>query len=509
MAINMQLLPSKNGMASNRLAKISGRGSSVAPGAPENHHFLTRGSRPTRPHLACAAGTAEIAEDPVAGSGVTRSTLENGLRVVTEHVPGVRSIAIGVLVDAGSRDERPGQEGLAHLSEHLMFQGTSSRDGAAIARFIDAAGGAIGAFTARDYTCYYATVVDDYRYHALDLLGDILLNSIFPPDKVEAQKHAILCEILGGQDAPEHRAHERLKAHAWAGHSLGRPVTGSPESLATLTREDVIYFVHQHYCPARIVIAAAGNLEHRDFVANVRDAFWRLLGDSPIPAGGRPPRFTGGVVAEDRPLAQSYFALGLPAAAYAHRDRYALHLLAKTLGGGVSSRLYRRIREEKGLVYRIDADYHAYRDGGMLVIEGCTSPEALITVVAAVATELARLASGEEEATGEELTRAKTQIVSRHLLGSEDTQTRMSRLATQELYFGSPVPAADIVSTICAVESTDLVAVGRALLPRRGLKPALAVVGPDASSMAAGLERALGFTRDRDSIRRKPCPSTR
>jgi len=233
-------------------------------------------------------------------------------------------------------------------------------------------------------------------------------------------------------------------------------------------------------------------------VANVRDAFWRLLGECPVPAG-RPARFVGGVVAEDRPLAQSYFALGLPAAHYAHRDRYALHLLAQTLGGGVSSRLYRRIREEKGLVYRIDATYHAYRDGGMLIVEGCTSPEATVAVVAAVATQLCRLASGEEPATSEELARAKTQIVSRHLLGSEDTQTRMSRLATQELYFGSHRQASAIASTITAVDGTDLAAVGRALLPRPGLAPALAVVGPDASSMTTQLERALGSSCPRQS----------
>jgi len=203
MAMNMRFSSPQTGFASAPQARNPAR----EPGTPESRFLLRRGTRP-------GSATREM-ESPGSSSAVgaiAKSTLENGLRVVTEHVPGVRSIAIGVLVDASPRNEKSGQEGLAHLSEHLMFQGTSSRDAAEIARFIDAAGGAIGAFTARDYTCYYATVVDDYRYHALDLLGDILLNSIFPPDKVEAQKHAILCEILGGQDAPDHRAHAWLKA---------------------------------------------------------------------------------------------------------------------------------------------------------------------------------------------------------------------------------------------------------------------------------------------------------
>ena len=187
-----------------------------------------------------------------------KTTLENGIRIITDTMDNVRSIAMGVLVDAGPRDERAGEEGMAHLAEHLMFQGTSNRAAFEIASLMDMAGSSIGAFTSRDYTCYSATVLDDYRTYILELLGDILLNSVFPPANLESEKKAILREIPMSKDNPYERANSLMRSGVWGEHPLGRAIAGTPDTVQNFTREDVIYFVHENYLPGRMIIAAAG-----------------------------------------------------------------------------------------------------------------------------------------------------------------------------------------------------------------------------------------------------------
>ena len=283
-----------------------------------------------------------------------KSTLENGIRVVTETMSGHRSISMGILIDAGPFDEAPEQRGLAHLVEHSVFCGTSSRNATQIARLMDEAGGHLGAFTARDFTCYSATVLDDYFTYALDLLGDILLNSVFPPESLEREKTAILREIESAGDMPSERVHDLLKSFAWCDHPLGRSIAGQPDTIKLITREDVIYYVHENYSPDRIIVAAAGNINHEDFVAQVRDAFWRMMGKS-MPAAKASPVFHQGVVLENMPVSQVYFSLGIRAYPYADPGRYGMHILNNILGGGISSRLFRRVRESRGLVYHISS----------------------------------------------------------------------------------------------------------------------------------------------------------
>lgn len=406
-----------------------------------------------------------------------KTTLANGTRVVTETMPAVRSVAIGILVDASPRNETPEQAGLAHLTEHTMFQGTSSRDAMQIARLMDAAGGQMGAFTGRDYTCYCATVLDDYRTYALDLLGDILLNSLFPTEKVEREKEAILREIAVGRDTPDERAHTLLKSFAWSGHPLGRPVVGQSDTVRSLTREDVIYFVHEHYLPDRMIIAAAGNVAHEDFVAQVRDAFWRMLGQGKHCVSVQPTYQTG-VTTEHMPVSQVYFSLGVRARPYAHPDRYGMHVLNSILGGGISSRLFRRIREERGLVYRIGSEYHGYRDDGMLVIEGSTAPEYLMEVLDLTLAELWKLTTT-GESLDDELWKAKMQIRGQHIIAAEDVYTRMSRLATQEFYFGQHIPTDDILDRVKAVDGHTLRRLAADTLQDAPPGIAIAIVGPD------------------------------
>jgi len=292
-----------------------------------------------------------------------RIDLTNGIRIATETVPGARSVSIGVLIDAGPQDDPAGKWGLAHFTEHAFFQGTSNRDAVAISRLMDVAGGQMGAFTGRDYTCYYANVLSDYCPYALDLLGDILLNSTFPEDNLQREKLAILHEIDNACDNPYDRIHSRLKDLMWPHSALGRSILGTRDSVQRFTREDVIYFAHNHYLPDRMILAASGDLNHDHFVAQTQDAFWRMLGTS-LPRHPVTTRPQGGVVMDHASVSQAYFAIGIPTGNYADENRYLLHLLNCLLGGGMSSRLFYSLREERGLVYHIQSEVHAYRDAG-------------------------------------------------------------------------------------------------------------------------------------------------
>ena len=407
-----------------------------------------------------------------------KSTLENGIRVVTDAMSGHRSISMGILVDAGPCDEAPEQSGLAHLVEHALFCGTSSRDASQIARLMDEAGGHMGAFTTRDFTCYSATVLDDYFTYALDLLGDILLNSIFPPESLEREKSAILREIASTGDMPSERAHDLLKSFAWPDHPLGRAIAGQPTTVDRMTREDVIYYVHEHYSPDRIIVAAAGNVDHEDFVAQVRDAFWRMIGKS-LPIDRALPAFQSGVVFDDVPVSQVYFSIGIRACPYADPERCGIHVINNILGGGISSRLYRRVRESRGLAYHISSEYHAYRDDGMLVIEGCSAPENILQVLELILDELWKLISAEEPVNEEELWKAKMQIRGQHLISGENTDTRMSRLASQELYFERHIPDEDILAEIDEIGIQKLQLLASQVLQEGVRQAAVSIVGPD------------------------------
>ena len=415
---------------------------------------------------------------PIIEGMYNKTILENGIRIVTEKTPGHRSISMGILIDAGLFDEAPEQSGLAHLVEHALFCGTSSRSAAQIARLMDEAGGHLGAFTARDFTCYAATVLDDYFTYALDLLGDILLNSIFPPESLEREKTAILREIETAGDMPSERVNDLLKSFAWSDHPLGRSIAGRPDTIGLMTREDVIYYVHENYTPDRIIVAAAGNVDHEDFVAQVRDAFWRMMGKN-FPVAKAPPVFHPGVVLENMPVSQVYFSLGIRAYPYADPARYGMHVLNNILGGGISSRLFRRVRENRGLVYHISSEYHAYRDDGVLVVEGCAAPNNFLQVFELVLDEIWKLISAKEPIDEEELWKAKMHIRGQHLISGENTNTCMNRLASQELYFGRHIPNEDILAQIDEVQFQNLQFLTDDILYEGFNQIAVAVVGPE------------------------------
>jgi len=410
-----------------------------------------------------------------------KTVLENGVRVVTESLDGVRSLAIGVIVDCGSKDERTGQAGLAHLCEHLVFQGTSGRTAIEIAQHADTFG-QVGGFTTRDYTCYYAVTLDDYQFHALDLLGDVLLNSTFPEHLVAAEKRAVLGEMERCWDMPERQVHDLAKRCAWRDSSLGRPVIGDANTLAQYTREDAIYFLQTHYTPDRIIVAAAGHLDHDDFAAQTRDAFWRLLGQrSATPL--QVPAFHPGLTSEHLNSSQAYFCLVIPAPAYTAAERYAMHVLNRILGGGISSRLCSELREEAGLAGDVHSEYHAYRDAGMLSVEGSSSTGQLSETIAAVVRTMSSLFRGERPVDAAELWRAKMHLRVQHVASSEDTHTRMCRLGTQELYFGAHLDAGQVLGRIEELQGPAVNAMANRLY--QPLSQAhLAVAGPNLNEPA-------------------------
>lgn len=383
-----------------------------------------------------------------------KSVLDNGIRVVTEKMPGVRSLTIGLLLEVGSKHEAAEISGAAHCIEHLLFKGTSGRDALTLGQMIDMAGGQLGAFTARDYTCLYAAVLDDYRTFALDLFGDILLHSLFEPEAIRREQAAIFQELEAGEEQPAKLAQELLKQGVWPGQPLGRNIYGTRDSVAGLTRPALLDFFKDYYGADRLIVSAAGNVEHDDFVGQVNDALWAL------PKARQPHRFSpeldfhGSVTLRERDSAHIYFALGAPAPVYTSSKRYATYLLNTLLGVGMGSRLYQVMRSDYGWVYEIGSNYHPYQEAGILVVEGFTTPENLLPVVQSTIKEFIELLT--TAVSPEELWRAKEYLRGEILIGAESSNTRMSQLATQEAYFGRFLALEELVEGIRQVSSEEI-----------------------------------------------------
>ncbi len=426
---------------------------------------------------------------------IEQSVLDNRIRIVTQRLEHVRSISLGFLMAVGPMDEPDGHGGVAHLTEHLLFDGTRQRDAMEIARMMDTTGGQVGGFTTRDYTCFTTTTLDDYRTYLIDLMGDIFINSLFAEDAVRQEKETIIRELSAQFDRPDIYAHERMKSHIWHGHPLGRPIGGSIASVARLQRQDVIDFFRVNYQPRRLIIAAAGNVNHQDVVSNIADAFWSMPddGNTDLPATAAPV-FHRGITVECKDVSHVYFSLGLKAAPFAAPERYLIHLLTTILGGGMSSRLFRKIRQEGGMVYEITAEYQAYRDEGVIVVEGSTTPELLHSVLSHVLFEVQGLALGMLPVHAEELWIAKMQLKGRHLIAQENSHTCMSNLATQAFYFNRFIDSAEICHQIEDVDLATMNALAGKVLGQGLHNPALAIVGPSCESVCNthSLEKLLG-----------------
>lgn len=409
---------------------------------------------------------------------VEQSVLDNRIRVVTKKMEGVRSISLGFLVAAGPMDELEGRSGVAHLTEHLLFNGTERRDSDEIARMMDTTGGQVGGFTSRDYTCFTTTVLDDYRTYLIDLMGDILLNSRFADYAVHQEKETIIRELSAQLDRPDVCAHERLKSFIWQGHPMGRPIGGTISTVARLRPEDVVDFYTNNYQPHRLIVAAAGNVNHQDLLTNVADAFWMMKDGEWKDSAPSQPTFQSGITVECKGVSHVYFSIGLKAAPYAAEERYLVHLFTSILGGGMSSRLFRKLRQELGMVYEITAEYQAYRDDGVIVIEGSTAPELLHSVISQILLEVKGMALQMLPIVEEELWTAKMQLKGRHIIAQENSHTCMSSLATQAFYFNRFIDSDEILRQIIEVDLDNINIIAANVLGGGLMDSAIALVGP-------------------------------
>ena len=414
-------------------------------------------------------------------SSITRAQLASGLRVVTESLPSLRSVTVGAWVGSGARDETDGEWGASHFLEHLLFKGTETRTAGEIAEAVESVGGEMNAFTTHEQTVFYVRVPDRELPLAIDILGDVLWRPAFRPDDIDAERQVILEEIGMRDDTPDDLVHDVFAGALFPGHPLGREVLGGEDSITHMSRATIAEYHGSHYQPKNAVLAAAGNLEHDQVVALLEDKF---------PAHGTavPTRehddFPDAqrVVAVHRDTEQTHVVLGMRAIAALDPDRYALTVLNQALGGGMSSRLFQKVREERGLAYSVYSYRAAYDDAGFLAIYAGTAPQRVAETLDVVQAEIARLiADGGLPA--RELAAAKGHLVGSLSMSLETSASRMRRLGRSELVEGEVPELDDVVARVAAVDDDDIARVIDRVI-RGGTT--LAAVGPHDEVELAG-----------------------
>lgn len=414
---------------------------------------------------------------PRDGSVLRRTLLPGGLRVVTEAVPGARSVALGIWVGVGSRDERPALAGASHYLEHLLFKGTARREALAIASAFDEVGGESNAFTDKEVTCFYARVLDSDLPLAVDVVSDMVTSSLLRERDVETERSVVLEEIAMNDDDPGDAVHDLFAEALYGDHPLGRPIIGTTESIQRLSRDAIDGFYREHYLPGSMVVAAAGGLEHDATVRLVEQAFGDLATGQGQPATLRSrsagPHGLAGVVVDDRADEQANVVLGSTALHRGDPRRWALAVLNAALGGGMSSRLFQSIREERGLAYSVYSYASSAADTGTFGVYAGCAPGKVEQVVGLVRAELDAVAA--HGLTDAEVARSKGQLQGSTVLGLEDTGSRMSRIGKAELVDGELPTVEQVLARIAAVTPDDVRDVAADVL-RRPL--ALAAVGP-------------------------------
>ncbi len=417
-----------------------------------------------------------------AAGGIRQTRLDSGLRVVTEALPALRSVAIGCWVGTGGRDEADAISGASHFLEHLLFKGTERRSAAEIAESVESVGGDMNAFTAHELTTYYVRMPHDRLALAVEILSDILWAPAFRASEVDSERQVILEEIRMRDDAPEDLVHDLFAGALFPSHPIGRDVIGTPETIRAMGPEEIGAFHAEHYHPSNVVVAAAGNLDHDEVVALVEAGLVRTDGERPGRAAwpGQPVPSPLAVLTRD--TEQAHVVLGMRALRRDDPDRYALGVLTQALGGGMSSRLFQEVREKRGLAYSVYAYRSAYEETGTLAVAAGTSPERLDELLEVIDTELARLVA-EGGVSDRELDAAKGHLTGSLALSLESSSSRMHRIGRSELTLGEIPSLDDLVAAVDAVEADDVARVVERLLapPDR----TLAVVGPVEQSQLA------------------------
>ena len=363
---------------------------------------------------------------------IARETLDNGLRLLTETMGHVRSVSLGVWLTRGSRDESDAQSGIAHFVEHMLFKGTPTRTAEDIAQAIDSIGGQLDAFTAKEYASYYVKVLDQHLPIAVDILSDIVLRPALAQEDIEREKKVVLEEIKMVEDTPDDLVHEMFTQSFWEGHPLGRPILGSKETVEAFTRDTLRGYFESAYTAENVIISAAGNVEH-DRVRGLVMAAFSSMGSRGVRTPDTPPRVVPQVIVRNKELEQSHICLGASSYPQNHDDRYSSYILNTMLGGSMSSRMFQNIREKRGLAYAVFSGLSAYRDAGTLTVYAGCANDAVSEVIDLMVAELREIKrTPVPEA---ELRRAKDHLKGSLMLSLENTSSRMSHLARQEIYF--------------------------------------------------------------------------
>ena len=399
------------------------------------------------------------------------TTLDNGLRVISEEIPYLETASVGVWVDAGARCERPEINGISHLLEHMAFKGTQIRSARDIAEEIEAVGGHLNAYTSREQTAYFAKVLKDDTLLALDILADILQNPTFDEDELEREQTVVVQEIGQAQDTPDDIIFDYFQDIAFPDQPLGRPVLGTSENVQSFTRDNLSAYMDQHYTPGRMVVSAAGNVDHDQLVELTNKTFLRST--STVDNANEEANYVGGHLYQSRDLEQVHLLIGFNGLAYKDQDYYALQVFSTLLGGGMSSRLFQKVREERGLAYSIYSFSTSYVDSGLFGIYAGTSADSTCELIETVCNELLDVV---ENIGATETARARAQLKSGLLMSLESTSARSEQLARQLLLFGRPISNAEVIEKIDSADPSKLSAVAERIFKNGA--PIITALGP-------------------------------
>ncbi len=378
---------------------------------------------------------------------IQKYTCQNGVRIVLETIPTVRSVAIGIWIKTGSRNEDSLNNGISHFLEHMFFKGTTTRSAKEIAESFDRIGGQVNAFTSKEYTCYYAKVLDDHAPYALDVLDDMFFNSTFAEEELKKEKNVVCEEIKMYEDTPDDIVHDILSQAVYEKHPLGYPILGTDKILDTINSETLKQYVYNHYTPDKVVISIAGNVDE-SFIKLVEGLFGSYEGGTARPELEKPTFHTNKIVRK-KDTEQAHLCLGYNGYDVGHENIYSLITLNNVLGGSMSSRLFQNVREEKGLAYSVYSYHTSYQDNGMVVIYGGTGADQVNQLFDTIQETLAELRN--DGITGKELDNCKEQLKGSLMLSLESTNSRMSRNGKNELLLGRHRTLDDIVELIDAV----------------------------------------------------------
>ncbi len=388
-----------------------------------------------------------------------KTVLENGIRVISERLDHFRSVSLGIWLAVGSRDELTEQNGISHFIEHMIFKGTSSRSSLQIAKQLDAIGGLSNAFTGTEYTCFHSRVLDKHLPVLAEILSDIFLHSTFDSRELNRERQVILQEIRMLEDTPDEQVHVLFSKLFFMNHPLGMPVLGTPETVSSITKDTILHHIRQFHTPEKILVVAAGNVDHDSLVHRFRSLFESLDHGEKAPRREGAPRSQAGVSSTPKDLEQVHICLGGGAPHLSSEARFAAAVFNTILGGNMSSRLFQEIREKRGLAYSVYSFLTPYMDTGMLGIYLGTGRKEVNRALRVINREIQKIQEGDVSKV--DLDATKEHLVGSILLGSENTDSRMMRIAKNEYVFGRYIPQEEVVAQLESVQTEEVVAVAR------------------------------------------------